>query len=198
MITLYTRNGSYPAPLPHAITLPSGLIRTDPASFTEEEIAAAGFTLVVPQPTYNPTTQQLDWNGEAKTWTIVAKPRPSGDEINAERDRRIAAGHTFTLPGYGDIPLQGRLQDQINLQARLLAAQAAKQAGVTDPALVIRDAVNVNHMLTPDQMIALVMAGTAWVEATMQRSWDMKDGVAPFEDGAPYDYATNEAYWTVS
>ncbi|MCO5153389.1 MULTISPECIES: DUF4376 domain-containing protein [unclassified Shinella] len=126
---------------------------------------------------------------------LADAPRPSGTEINAERDRRIAAGKTFTVTGYGDVALQGRIQDQVNLQARLIAAQTAKALGVTDPLLVIRDANNVNHMLTPDQVIELVSDGTAWIEATMQVSWDMKDGVAPFENGAPYDYAANEAYW---
>lgn len=121
-------------------------------------------------------------------------PRPAGEEINAERDRRIEAGATFAVSGYGTIPLQGRLKDQINLQSRLIAAQAAKAAGVTDPVLVLRDAADVNHMLTPDQTIELVSKGVAWIEDTMQVSWDMKDGAPPFADGAPYDYA-DDGYW---
>lgn len=121
-------------------------------------------------------------------------PRPTGEEINAERDRRIGEGATFTVTGYGPVPLQGRLKDQINLQARLIAAQVAQAQGVTDPILLLRDAADINHMLTPDQMIELVGKGIAWIEATMQVSWDMKDGVAPFEDGPPYDYV-DDGYW---
>lgn len=121
-------------------------------------------------------------------------PRPTGDEINAERDRRIEVGATFVVTGYGPVLLQGRLKDQINLQARLIAAQGAKALGVTDPLLVLRDAADANHMLTPDQMIELVTMGVAWIEATMQVSWDMKDGAAPFEAGPPYDY-TDDIYW---
>lgn len=121
-------------------------------------------------------------------------PRPTGEEINAERDRRIEEGATFTVTGYGPVPLQGRLKDQINLQARLIAAQVAQAQGVTDPILLLRDAADVNHMLTPDQMIELVGKGIAWIEATMQVSWDMKDGAAPFEDGPPYDYV-DDGYW---
>lgn len=130
------------------------------------------------------------------TWVEVLEdgPRPTGDEINAERDRRIEAGATFVVTGYGPVPLQGRLKDQINLQARLIAAQGAKALGVTDPILVLRDAADANHMLTPDQMIELVTMGVAWIEATMQVSWDMKDGAAPFEAGPPYDY-TDDGYW---
>lgn len=129
-------------------------------------------------------------------WVEVLEdaPRPTGDEINAERDRRIEAGATFDVTGYGFIPLQGRLKDQINLQSRLIAAQGAKASGITDPILVLRDAADVNHMLTPDQMIELVTKGVDWIEATMQISWNMKDGVAPFEAGIPPDYP-DDAYW---
>lgn len=132
------------------------------------------------------------WNGSG--WDAPPPPVITGESVNAERDRRIAEGHTFSVTGYGDIPIQGRLQDQINFQARLLAAQAAKAQGVNDPVLIIRDAANVNHMLTPDQVIELVNDGVAWIEATMKVSWDMKDSVAPFEDGIPADFA-DDIYW---
>lgn len=190
--TLYTCNGSYPAPLPAMIMLSDGFIRSDPASFTPEEIEDAGYVAAPEVPAFDAETEQLGWDGEA--WVVSELPRPTGDQINAERDRRIEAGGTFDVIGYGPIPLQGRLKDQINLQARLIAAQGAKAAGITDPILVLRDAADVNHMLTPDQMIELVTMGVAWIEATMQVSWDMKDGVAPFEAGPPYDY-TDDSYW---
>lgn len=137
----------------------------------------------------------LDEGGVIR-WVEILEdaPHPTGNQINAERDRRIEAGATFDVTGYGLIPLQGRLKDQINLQARLIAAQGAKAMGVTDPVLVLRDAADVNHLLTPDQTIELVSKGVAWIETVMMRSWDMKDGVAPFEDGPPYDY-TDDGYW---
>ncbi|WP_439604454.1 DUF4376 domain-containing protein [Shinella sp.] len=165
------------------------------------EYAGVGYWPIQPAAPLPPNTVSIGRDreiiGGVVQWVdeLADASRPTGEEINSERDRRIAFGRTFTVTGYGDVPLQGRIQDQVNLQSRLIAAQSAKALGVTDPVLVIRDAANVNHMLTPDQVIELVSAGTAWIEATMQVSWDMKDGVAPFEDGAPYDYATNEAYW---
>ncbi|WP_207900511.1 hypothetical protein [Shinella sp. JR1-6] len=189
---LYTRNGSWPAPVPYAITLASGFIRTDPESFTAGEIADAGFVAAPDAPAYEPATEHLGWDGAA--WTVTALPPPTGDDVNAERDRRIEAGATFVVAGYGPVPLQGRLKDQINLQSRLIAAQGAKAAGITDPILLLRDAADVNHMLTADQMIELVTKGVAWIEAVMQVSWNMKDGVAPFEAGIPPDYAEN-TYW---
>lgn len=189
---LYTRNGSYPAGLPEAIELSSGFIRTDPSSFTADEIADAGYVETPEQPEYDPLTEQLVWDGEA--WAVTALPPPTGEEINNERDRRIAEGKTFNVSGHGDVALQGRIQDQMALQARLNAALMKKAAGSTAPDLFIRDKNNIIHYLTPDQMIELVTEGIAWIEATMQVSWAMKDETAPFTAGAPFDY-TEDNYW---
>jgi len=133
-------------------------------------------------------------------WTQVdieleAETAPLSVQVNIERDRRIAEGSIFTVTGYGDIPLTGTTKDMTILTALLIKAQGLKAAAVTDPVLVIRDKNNVTHNLTPDQMIELVSIGMGWIEATMQVSWDMKDGIAPFEAGIPADFATNESYW---
>lgn len=189
---LYTRAGSWPAPLPHAITLANGFIRTDPSSFTADEISDAGYVAAPAQPEYDPLTEQLGWDGEA--WTVTALPPPSGEEINAERDRRIAEGKTFNVSGHGDVVLQGRIQDQMVLQARLNAALMKKAAGSTAADLFIRDKNNVIHYLTPDQMIELVSEGIDWIEETMQVSWAMKDATTPFTAGAPFDY-TEDHHW---
>jgi hypothetical protein len=61
MTLLYSLNGNRPAPLPFRITLPNGFTRTDPSTFTEDEILAAGFTGPYVEPPYAPATEQLDW-----------------------------------------------------------------------------------------------------------------------------------------
>lgn len=72
MTLLYSFKGECPEPLPFRITLPNGFTRTDPSSFTEEEIALAGFTGPYTKPSYNPETEQIDWiNGE---FVINIKP----------------------------------------------------------------------------------------------------------------------------
>lgn len=71
---LYTKNGSYPAPLPSAITLSSGFIRTDPESFTADEIAEAGYVAAADAPAFDPETGTLGWDGEA--WQVTARPPP--------------------------------------------------------------------------------------------------------------------------
>ncbi|MCM2396183.1 hypothetical protein NBH19_08840 [Rhizobium sp. S95] len=119
---------------------------------------------------------------------------PTASDVNIERDRRISAGTTFTVVGYGGIPVTGRERDQIVLGTMLQRAQALKASGSTAASLVLRDAGNITHQLTPDQAIDLVSQGVAWIEATMQVSWDMKDGVGAFADGIPSDY-TDDRHW---
>lgn len=59
---LYSLNRAYPKPLPKRIILSDGTTRTDPTSFTSEEIADAGYTPVSdPPPT--PAYHRLTWSG---------------------------------------------------------------------------------------------------------------------------------------
>jgi hypothetical protein len=60
---LYSYKNNLPATLPNRIRLSSGITRTDPLSFTPEEIADAGYVLAEPAPNINPNTQNLTWNG---------------------------------------------------------------------------------------------------------------------------------------
>ncbi|GLO70400.1 hypothetical protein MACH17_19170 [Phaeobacter inhibens] len=73
-MTLYTKGGSYPAPLSFRIRLSDGRSRTDPASFTAEGIADAGYIAAPPQPDHDPETQRLTWDGAA--WGIEDIPVP--------------------------------------------------------------------------------------------------------------------------
>ena len=71
---LYSLNNSRPAPLPFRIRLSNGFTRTDPASFTEDEIIAAGFTGPYIEPPYDSVTEQLVWvDGD---YVIEALPPP--------------------------------------------------------------------------------------------------------------------------
>lgn len=64
---LYSKNGSYPAPLPHRITVSDGITRTDSSTFTEEEIADAGY-VAVENPPESIYPNKLDWDGT--TWFV--------------------------------------------------------------------------------------------------------------------------------
>ena len=63
MTLLYSHNNAKPQPLPFRIRLPDGSTRTDPSTFTQEEITAAGYTGPYTQPLYDPKTEVLAWNG---------------------------------------------------------------------------------------------------------------------------------------
>lgn len=66
---LYSHNGEYPKSLPERIRLSSGLTRTDSSTFTEEEIADAGYVSVEDPPSFE-KTEKLTWNGSA--WVVTA------------------------------------------------------------------------------------------------------------------------------
>ena len=61
---LYSFHGARPTPLPFRIRFINGSTRTDPSTFTQEELTAAGYTGPYTQPSYNPKTEVLDWDGE--------------------------------------------------------------------------------------------------------------------------------------
>lgn len=80
MMTDYTKGGAVPAPLPFRIRLPDGRTRTNPASFTPEEIAGAGFVAVDPEPALG-VNQVVTW-GDGD-WVVRDK---TPEEISAEHD----------------------------------------------------------------------------------------------------------------
>ena len=61
---LYSLKGSKPEPIPFRLKFPDGFTRTDPSTFTADEISAAGYTGPYNEPTYDFKTEVLDWNGE--------------------------------------------------------------------------------------------------------------------------------------
>lgn len=69
---LYTKSGSIPAPIPHRIRLADGFTRTDPAQFTAEDIASAGYVEAPPMPEHDPATQRVEWTGDG--WAVVDLP----------------------------------------------------------------------------------------------------------------------------
>ncbi len=73
---LYSKDGSFPAPLPFRIVLPNGRTRTDPTSFTIEEINEAGYTAVI-VPQYNPLTERLTWDGILLGVEVIPPPLPT-------------------------------------------------------------------------------------------------------------------------
>jgi hypothetical protein len=95
---LYSFQGSRPVPLPFRITLPNGFTRTDPSTFTEDEILAAGFTGPYSPPPYDPATEQLGWVDGA----FVVEPLPPPPPEPAPLDLTETANGILTAAATGD------------------------------------------------------------------------------------------------
>lgn len=79
---LYSLRGQFPTHLPFRIRLSSGLTKTDPSTFTLEEIAAAGYVIVRDKPTAT-STQVVEWSNGLIDWVVRNKTQ---DEIRQEID----------------------------------------------------------------------------------------------------------------
>lgn len=103
-MTLYTKDGAYPAPLPERIRLSSGVTRTDSSTFTAAQISSAGYTAVSAPPTAG-EFQHLTWTGTA--WKLVDF---TDDEIAAirreERDDLLKATDIY---GLGDMTMSSEM-----------------------------------------------------------------------------------------
>lgn len=107
MPDLYSLNGGTPAPLPFRIRVPDGVgglrTRTDPASFTTEELAAAGYVAADAPPA--PSARQLPAVWVDGAWSLPNKPLATRKaELLAAAKARYAAiangGTTATIaPG---------------------------------------------------------------------------------------------------
>jgi hypothetical protein len=88
-MNLYSLNSQRPAPLPFRIKLPNGFTRTDPSTFSFEEIATAGFIGPYVEPFYDPSIERLDWvNGN---YVISALPPPPQPELWVEFGEALSA-----------------------------------------------------------------------------------------------------------
>jgi hypothetical protein len=86
MKNLYSYQGQEPQELPHKIRLSDGRSRTDSSTFTEEEIAEAGFTGPYERPEFNPEIETQEWNSELGDW--VTTPIPDEVFWNRLREQR--------------------------------------------------------------------------------------------------------------
>lgn len=118
------------------------------------------------------------------------EPVVTGAMVNAHRDMIIEAGTTVEVHGYGSIPVQGRDKDQRILLGLVQYASMQIAAGDNSSPRKFRDAVNVDHFLTPPQISEMWVKTNAWIESVYDASWALKA-----MDPIPLDYATNPDYW---
>lgn len=104
--------------------------------------------------------------------------------VNAERSRRIIAGTVVD-----GIHVTGSDDDARNLTSLALAAQLRLAAGDTETTTTFRDGGNVDHELTPAQLLSLWQQSAEYVSALYAASWALK-AMEPI----PADFST-EGYW---
>jgi hypothetical protein len=63
MTNLYSHNQAWPQELPFRINTPEGTTRTDPTTFSVEELTAWGYTGPFTAPQYDKHTEVLEWTG---------------------------------------------------------------------------------------------------------------------------------------
>ena len=80
---LYSHQGQEPQVLPFKISLNDGTAPSDPATYTDEQLAEAGFTGPYTIPEYDGTTQQFYWDSENLEYVVEDIPIP-GSEMTEE------------------------------------------------------------------------------------------------------------------
>ena len=121
--------------------------------------------------------------------TDAQEQQSRSEAVTVERDRRLAAGAVVAVTGYGDIPVQGRIHDQINLIALGDTARDLIEASISGAIIPFRDGDNVMHILTPQQVAELTRKGKAAASAIYAAAWAIKD-IAEI----PADFA-DDANW---
>lgn len=105
--------------------------------------------------------------------------------VNIERQRRIEAGTIIN-----GVYVTGRDEDARSLTNLALAAQLRIGMGDTSTLTIYRDGENIDHDLTPPQMLALWQQSAEYVSALYAASWAIKA-----MDPLPED-VTDDALWT--
>lgn len=101
-------------------------------------------------------------------------PEVTSDDVNDERTRRIEQGSLFTVTGIAQqIRVTGRPEDMDTLLALVVTAQLRISQN-DNTVTQYRDGNNVDHMLSPAQIIELWGQSMAWVERVYKASWDIK------------------------
>jgi len=206
-MTLYSYNGAYPQTLPFRIRLSDGRTRTDPTSFTAEELADAGYTEVSDKPTIT-DSQVLEWDSQAIDWVVrdktseeiaaeeTAKKVKKENNITSFRDSLISNGFWFNGVKYDSRP-----EDQKRISgAALLAFMATSQGaqannylwhGGSEPFSWIAQDNTVVQMDAPT-VISFGQTAAEHERAHIFAARALKD-----MDPIPDDWA-NTAYWPAS
>lgn len=109
---------------------------------------------------------------------LTAAKERGRHNVDVERDGRIARGFTWN-----GIPVDTRdSRDFDNIGGLAQMAQQLAAMGDTSSTLPFRDADDVTHSLTPQEMMALGDAAFMHKSAHYAAAWDLKDAIDAAED----------------
>lgn len=130
----------------------------------------------------------IEANWGLRRWTgatvVPYSPPPaavSGADVNAERTRRIISGKVID-----GVHVTGSDDDARNLMSLALGAQMRLAAGDTETVTTFRDGDNVDHQLTPAQLLSLWQQSAEYVSALYAASWALKE-----MEPIPADFASD-------
>jgi hypothetical protein len=197
---LYSYKNQYPKPLPFRITLSDGRTRTDPSSFTPEEIEDAEYIPASSKPAMT-SYQVLEWDSETVSWVVRDKTEAElqsesnqrRSQIDSHRDQRILQGFVFN-----DVLYDSRPEDQKRISASLQFAFMAISAGAQANDLRWLDIDNdfvwiaKNNTLVPMDaftVIEFAKAAVTWEKAHIFAARALKDMTI-----VPVNFMNNE-FW---
>ena len=75
MSTFYTKDGSYPQPIPHRIRMSNGNTKTDREQITHQDMLDAGYTVAPTPPTAPDNADHeswpvYEWDPETSNWVL--------------------------------------------------------------------------------------------------------------------------------
>lgn len=193
MTELYSYKGAKPAVLPTRYRNTDGSTITDIHGKTEEELVVIGFTKAPPLPAQK---RGFTYTWDGGVWKQIPLTVTT-DEVNTERQERIETGVSVTVNGNNDsIHLTGADKDKTNLLGLAVAAQLRLSQGDYTHLTTFHDGGNVDHDLTPMQVIELWSKGAAWIEANYRASWNLKN-LPEYGEEIPNDFF-DDKYWPVA
>lgn len=154
-----------------------GRTRTDPSSFTVQEIEDAGYTVAPDKPIVSPW-ENLTWTGAS--WAVSDKPADQlkaekEHQINALREQLIYSQKTVVLSTGQIIPVDVR-QDKPDIQNLTNIVQKASlkvMRNETDT-ITFMAADNQPYTLTPEEAIEIGENVFAQIENEYAQSWVKK------------------------
>ena len=161
---------------------PEDRAKTEFGVYTIQPITSvtAGQTREVVSPYYSADDDAV-YNEIARDRTpseIEQKKIQLKQSVNQERDRRWRGTVDCDLAGDGSlvIPADARNDTDLrNIQAVTTAAQVI--AGTPDAVLKFRDANDVTHNLSPEEVITLGLTVQAYVQSFYEKAWALKDNI---------------------